>query len=64
MRYAFVEGTMEAEFAGDAAPRLEYPGRGHVLRNFALLSAAGKQVQISVPRPRQPGAGAGRSARQ
>lgn len=36
---------MQAEFAGDAVP--EFPGRGHVLRNFALLSAAGKQVQIS-----------------
>jgi peroxiredoxin len=32
---------------GDAAPQLQYPGRGQVLRNFALLSAAGKQVQIS-----------------
>lgn len=38
---------MQAEFTGGAAPHLEYPGRGHVLRNFALLSAAGKQVQIS-----------------
>lgn len=38
---------MQAEFAGGAVPRLEYPGRGQVLRNFALLSAAGKQVQVS-----------------
>jgi peroxiredoxin len=25
----------------------EYPSRGHLMRNFALLSAAGKQVQIA-----------------
>lgn len=38
---------MQAEFAGGAIPHLQYPGRGHVLRNFALLSAAGREVQLS-----------------
>ena len=38
---------MQAQSAGDAIPSSPYPGRGQVLRDFALLSAAGKLVQIS-----------------
>lgn len=37
----------QAHFAAGDVPEPQYPGRGHVLRNFALLSAAGKQVQLS-----------------
>lgn len=36
----------QAQSAGNA-PQSHYPCRGHLLRNFALLSAAGKQVQIA-----------------
>lgn len=37
----------QAYFAGGADPGPCYPGRGTLLRNFALLSAGGRQVQLA-----------------
>lgn len=37
----------QAQFAGADDSEPHYPGRGHLLRNFALLSAAGRQVQFA-----------------
>lgn len=43
---------MQEPVAGSVVPHSGYPGRGQVLPNFALLSAAGKQVQIADYRAR------------
>ncbi|HJS98996.1 MAG TPA: redoxin domain-containing protein [Terriglobales bacterium] len=37
----------QARFAAGNFSEPQYPGRGQVLRNFALLSTDGKQVQLS-----------------
>jgi peroxiredoxin len=37
----------QAQLAGGGAGGNQYPRRGQLLRNFALLSAAGKQEQLS-----------------